>query len=214
MTQALTQIIRGADKNATHCIIWLHGLGATADDFLPILPYLSLQNSTKIIFPQAPSRAITVNNGMYMPGWYDIVDFTLRDADTAGIEQSAAQIRAIYQSQIDAGIPARQIYFAGFSQGGVIALHLGTRVLCGGILALSTYLAQAQELPVAGDAAPAILQMHGHHDPIVNYQLGEKAHEILKSKAYAPVWKSYDMGHEIIAPQISDMAQWLKAQGL
>ena len=91
MTQALTQIIRGADKNATHCIIWLHGLGATADDFLPILPYLSLQNSTKIIFPQAPSRAITVNNGMYMPGWYDIVDFTLRDADTAGIEQSAAQ---------------------------------------------------------------------------------------------------------------------------
>lgn len=214
MTQALTQITRGADKNATHCIIWLHGLGATADDFLPILPYLSLQNSTKIIFPQAPTRAITVNNGMHMPGWYDIVDFTLRDADTAGIEQSAAQIRAIYQQQIDTGIPAQQIYFAGFSQGGVIALHLGTRIRCGGILALSTYLAHPQDTPPAGNEAPPILQMHGRHDPIVNYQLGQQAYETLSAKGYAAVWKNYDMGHEVIAPQIADIAQWLQSQGL
>lgn len=214
MTQALFQLTFGAEHNASHCLIWLHGLGATADDFVPLLPHLKLNPNTKIIFPQAPQRAITVNHGMVMPAWYDIADFSLRDADRSGILESAAQIEQIYQTQIAAGIAAENIYFAGFSQGGVIALHCGLRHLCGGILALSTYLALPQETPSASAKAPAILQMHGHHDPIVSYALGQAAHQELQHKGYAPIWKSYDMGHEVITAQIQDIAQWLKVQGL
>ncbi|SUO97865.1 alpha/beta hydrolase [Suttonella ornithocola] len=214
MTQPLKRITHSAIETPTHTIIWMHGLGASADDFLSIIPHLNLNIGTQIIFPQAPVRPITVNNGMWMPGWYDIKSFSFSEVDNVGIAQSVAQIGEIYQDQISQGIAAQNIYFAGFSQGGVMALTLGTQYLCGGILALSCYLTDPESLPKATEHSPSIMQMHGRHDPIVAYALGEYAHQRLLEQGYDAQWKSYDMGHEICFPQIIDIAKWLKSQNL
>ncbi len=214
MTQVLEQIIHNNAQKPTHCIIWMHGLGASANDFEPILPYLGLNDTTKVIFPQAPIRSVTVNNGMSMPAWYDIYDFSFRDADMEGINDSAEKIHRIYLQQIELGIAAENIYFAGFSQGGVMALHLGTRNLCGGILALSTYLADVKNTPVAKTPPIPIMQMHGRHDPVIRYEHAKESYVALEKKGYKPSWKEYNMGHEVVPEQIADIANWLKALGL
>ena len=216
MAQPLERITHGAEKNATHSIIWLHGLGADGNDFVPILPLLDLRPTTRITFPHAPVRPITLNYGMPMRGWYDIKDlsFEQRDEDLAGIEASAAQILAIAEEEEQRGIPAENLLYAGFSQGGVLALYLGLRHPCAGILALSTYLADRDHTPPADCAhCPPILQMHGTQDPIVPYTVGKLSYNLLKSKGYAPEWKEYPMQHQVCPPQIADIAAWLKAQG-
>lgn len=210
MTQPLTRITHGGTPKAEKAIIWMHGLGADMHDFEPILPHLKLAPTTRVIFPQAPIRSITVNNGYPMPGWYDIKDFNLRDTDKAGIAESAEALTTIYQAQIQDGITPENILFAGFSQGGVMALHLGLRHPCAGILALSCYLAEPESIP-HGKADFPILQLHGRHDPIVAYALGETAHQTLINKGYAPQWRSYDMGHEVCPEEIHDIATWLHA---
>lgn len=213
MTQQLQTIIHGGGGDAEKTIIWMHGLGADMHDFEPILPYLQLKSSTRVIFPQAPNRPITVNNGYVMPGWYDITDFTLRDSDINGIKQSAAALEAIYRSEIERGIRAENILFAGFSQGGVMAIWLGTRLPCAGILALSCYLVNGDSTP-AGSPELSIMQMHGRHDPIVPFALGQDAHKLLQAKGYVPQWREYDMGHEVCPAQIADIGVWLRAQEL
>ena len=153
---------------------------------------------------------------MPMRGWYDIKDlsFEQRDEDLAGIEESAAQILAIAKEEEQRGIPAENLLYAGFSQGGVLALYLGLRHPCAGILALSTYLADRDHTPPADCAhCPPILQMHGTQDPIVPYTVGKLSYNLLKSKGYAPEWKEYPMQHQVCPPQIADIAAWLKAQG-
>ena len=216
MAQPLERITHGAEKNATHSIIWLHGLGADGNDFVPILPQLELRPTTRITFPHAPVRPITLNYGMPMRGWYDIKDlsFEQRDEDLAGIEASAAQILAIAKEEEQRGIPAENLLYAGFSQGGVLALYLGLRHPCAGILALSTYLADRDHTPPADCAhCPPILQMHGTQDPIVPYTVGKLSYNLLKSKGYAPEWKTYPMQHQVISEQLADIAAWLHAQG-
>ena len=216
MAQPLERITRGAEKNATHSIIWLHGLGADGHDFAPIIPQLHLRPTTRVILPHAPVRPVTLNNGLPMRAWYDLKDlsFDQRDEDLAGIEASAAQILAIAAEEEARGIPVENILYAGFSQGGVIALHVGLRHPCAGILALSTYLADRDHAPPADCAhCPPILQMHGTHDPVVPYTAGKASYNILKSKGYAPAWKTYPMQHQVIPEQITDIAAWLNEQG-
>lgn len=216
MTQAPDRITLPAAKNATHSIIWLHGLGADGNDFAPVIPLLELRPTTRVILPHAPVRPITVNNGMNMRGWYDIksFDFNPADEDLAAIKDSAAAIAAIAAEEQAQGIPADHILYAGFSQGGVIALYHGLRHPCGGILALSTYLADAANTPAADcDHCPPILQMHGTQDPVVPYRLGRLAHEQLKHKGYAPQWHDYSMQHQVCPPQIADIAEWLHERG-
>ena len=216
MAQPLERITRGAEKNATHSIIWLHGLGADGNDFVPVLPLLKLRPTTRIIFPHAPVRPITLNHGMPMRAWYDIKDlsFEQRDEDLAGIEASAAQILAIAEEEQQNGILAENLLYAGFSQGGVLALYLGLRQPCAGILALSTYLADRDRTPPANCAhCPPILQMHGSQDPVVPYAIGKASYDILQSKGYAPEWKTYPMQHQVIPEQLADIAAWLNTQG-
>ena len=142
------------------------------------------------------------------------MSFEQRDEDLAGIEASAAQILAIAEEEEQRGIPAENLLYAGFSQGGVLALYLGLRHPCAGILALSTYLADRDHTPPADCAhCPPILQMHGTQDPIVPYTVGKLSYNLLKSKGYAPEWKEYPMQHQVCPPQIADIAAWLHAQG-
>ena len=137
------EVTTGAEPGFS--VIWLHGLGADGHDFEPVVPYLGLPASmaVRFIFPHATPRPITINGGMVMRAWYDIVQISLaRDQDEAGIEQSANQVRSLIDNEIARGIPASNIVLAGFSQGGALALHVGLRYgqALAGIMALSAYL--------------------------------------------------------------------------
>lgn len=212
MTQ-LEQIIHPASGCPERCIIWLHGLGADGNDFLPVAPMLGLQPGTEIIFPHAPMRPITINGGMRMRGWYDITDLTLRGDDRTGIAASAAAINAIYDSKIQQGLSPEDILFAGFSQGGAMALHCGLRRPCAGILALSCYLLLADETPDAGADVAPIMMMHGSHDPIVAYALGQQSCATLRQHGYTVTWQDYPIGHEVSLPEINHIGQWLQQRG-
>lgn len=214
MTQSLDRITVPAHSTATHSIIWLHGLGADGHDFEPVVPMLDLGDHTRVIFPHAPVRTITVNGGMPMRGWYDIITFERRHEDSAGIADSFNLLKALYEEELAQGIPAENILFAGFSQGGAMALHLGLRLPCAGILSLSAYLLDAENTPVAGEKRSLpILQIHGEYDNVVVYALGESSMEILLHKGYQPEWSSYPIAHEVSAPEIAEIAAWLNGLG-
>ena len=203
--------------NPTHAIIWLHGLGATADDFVPVLPYLGLLESPAIrfIFPQAPDRAITINNGYIMPGWYDIKGMDLADKeDLPGMTESQSFLEGLIADQIERGIPSKNIILAGFSQGGAVAYYTGVRSPhnIGGILALSTYLpfSRLTEAEHSGKNLSApIMAMHGKQDPVVPISSGKLSADSLLSLGYSVDWKEYEMEHSVIPEQLTDIGAWI-----
>lgn len=214
MTQALTRITVPAARNATHSIIWLHGLGADGHDFEPVVPLLGLGAHTRVIFPHAPVRPITINGGMPMRGWYDIVSFERRHEDASGIAASFSLLKALYEEELAQGIAPENILFAGFSQGGAMALHLGLRLPCAGILSLSAYLLDADNCPPAGQRAHLpILQIHGDYDNVVPYALGEASRDILLDKGYHPQWQGYPIAHEVSREEIGFIGKWLQSLG-
>jgi phospholipase/carboxylesterase len=201
----------------TASVIWLHGLGADGTDFVPLVPELKLPEGVapRFIFPNAPERAVTVNNGMRMRAWYDIYSRGVRDReDAAGIHESAALVHGLIDQERAAGISAGRIVLAGFSQGGAIALQAGLRYAeaLAGILALSTYLPLAPT--VAAEAAAAnqsvpILMCHGREDPIVPLELAEKSCDTLNDLGYHPRWLDYPMQHQVCAAEILAISRWL-----
>jgi phospholipase/carboxylesterase len=204
---------------ATHrySIIWLHGLGADGHDFESLVPELKLkaQQHIHFIFPNAPIQAVTINNGMKMRSWYDILEMTLvRKIDNAGIYQSAAAIDALIQQEITQGIPAANILLAGFSQGGVIALHTGLRFpqKLAGIVALSTYLPTIETLKtesaIANQEIP-IFMAHGTMDSVVAMQNGKAAADALKALQYPLQWYQYPMDHAVCMEEVGDIANFI-----
>ena len=201
----------------TASVIWMHGLGADGTDFVPMVPQLRLPDGVapRFIFPNAPERAVSVNNGMRMRAWYDIYSLGVRDReDAAGIRESAAAIHGLVDRERAAGISAGRIVLAGFSQGGAIALQAGLRYAepLAGILALSTYLPLASTL--AAEAAAAnqsvpILMCHGREDPIVPLELAEKSCDTLNDLGYHPRWLDYPMQHQVCAAEIVAISRWL-----
>lgn len=200
-------------------IIWLHGLGADGNDFVPLIPQLGIvrEYGVRVVLPHAPHRAVTINGGMIMPAWYDIAstDF-LRHEDLAGIEQSRRQLEALIEREISNGIEPERIVLAGFSQGGAIVLHAGLRygAALGGILALSTYLPVPERL--AGEASAAsqavpIMQAHGLTDPVVPLRLAQLTRETLLAAGYQLSWHTYPMQHSVIADEVLDIRRWLHA---
>ncbi|MET0988029.1 MAG: alpha/beta hydrolase [Steroidobacteraceae bacterium] len=197
-------------------VVWLHGLGADGSDFVPLVEELSLPETCplRFLFPNAPLRPITINNGYVMPAWYDIRSFGGDDDDDAGIRASEGTVRALLQREIDSGIAADKIVLAGFSQGGAVALHTATRYgeRLAGVLALSTYLPLARllasEAPPASKATP-ILMCHGTHDDIVPVQAGERSCAFLRQLGYEVLWKTYDMQHEVALEELEDIHEWL-----
>jgi phospholipase/carboxylesterase len=205
---------------ATASVIWLHGLGADGNDFVPIVPELQLPPglAPRFVFPHAPVRPVTINNGMRMRAWYDIIELSAGGVqDEAGIRESAAILAKFIQRERDAGIAANRIVVAGFSQGGAIALHAALRhpERLAGVMALSTYLplraTLAAEATKANHELP-ILMCHGRFDQVLPLRLGTTSRELLQAAGYVVEWKEYPMQHQVCIEEVRDIAVWLKAR--
>ena len=203
----------------TAAVVWLHGLGADGNDFVPIVEELPLPAGLEIrfVFPHAPVRPVTINGGFPMRAWYDItgVDLTSR-ADLAGVRTSEAQVRALVEREIDRGVPASRIVVAGFSQGGVIALHTALRYpeRLAGIAALSTYLVRSEELAAEASTANRdvpIFMAHGTADPVVRLEWGEAARQALEGSGYRVEWHTYPMQHAVVWEEIAALGRFLTA---
>jgi phospholipase/carboxylesterase len=217
-TLETVELIAGpeTDSNPEVAVIWLHGLGADGHDFEPLVPELMWPGAPVIrfVFPHAPIRPVTINNGMAMRAWYDIVSLTShRGQDRQGIEQSMRAVGRLIEREKERGVDASRIVLAGFSQGGAIAMQLALRYpeRLAGLIALSTYL--LGEEPNADHAANRDLPVfigHGTHDPMVPFRLGESAAERLSSLGHPVEWHSYPMPHAVCPQEIADLASWLR----
>lgn len=196
-------------------IIWLHGLGDSGNGFLPIASELNLPDElgAHFIFPHAPEQPVTINGGMVMRAWYDIKSFDLdKRADEQGVRDSSAQVEALIQAQLDKGIPANRIILAGFSQGGVIALHLAPRltVKLAGVMALSTYMCVPEKLSAeAQQSELTIFMAHGSADPVVPMFAGEHAFNTLQQQGYEVSWQDYPMEHQVCLEELKAIRAWL-----
>lgn len=203
------------NKEINRAVIWLHGLGASGHDFEPIVPQLGLANemAVRFIFPHAPERPVTINGGMVMPAWYDILEMSIeRKVDINQIEKSAQQIANLISRESERGIKPEHIVIAGFSQGGAVAYHLALNYQqrLAGLMCLSTYFATSETInySVANKDMPILIE-HGTHDPVVPVVLGEQAQQLLSSKGYRVEYRTYPMAHQVCLPQIQDIGIWL-----
>jgi phospholipase/carboxylesterase len=213
---AAVEIETGAAPSGS--VIWLHGLGADGHDFEPIVPELVRpgERALRFVFPHAPVRPVTINNGYPMRAWYDISGFdrrSLEDAD--GIRASQSAISALIAAENARGIASERIVLAGFSQGGAMALFSGTRYphQLAGIMALSCYMLlaarfDAERQPV-NQSTPVFLA-HGVQDPVVPLLLGEAARQQLQAAGYAVAWHAYSMPHAVCPQEVADIGAWLR----
>jgi len=202
----------------TAAVIWLHGLGADGHDFEPIVPHLLWPGAPEIrfVFPHAPVRPVTINGGMQMRAWYDIVDLSLgRDHDQQGIAESVHQAAALVARERKRGIASERIIIAGFSQGGAIALQLALRYpeTLAGLVALSSYLLMDQQLGnerhQANRALPVFVG-HGLSDPMVPCFLGQQVAGRLRDWGHDVEWHSYPMQHAVCPQEIADLSAWMR----
>lgn len=196
-------------------VIWLHGLGADGHDFAAIVPQLGLpeNSAVRFLFPHSPSIPVTVNGGLIMPAWYDILDMSIeRKVDLIHLNASAAMIQALIDREIARGIPANRIIIAGFSQGGAVAYQAALTYPkpLAGLLAMSTYFATKDSIQINhANSAINIKIMHGNLDPVVSPVLGQQALQTLSEMGFHPSYKSYTMEHGVCAEQIADISTWL-----
>ena len=200
---------------ASHAVIWLHGLGADGQDMASLLPDLKLDDLPfKWIFPHAPVRPITINQGLPMRGWYDIVTLD-RDKfidDEPGIHTSVTLIHEIMDAQVKQGINPDNIVLAGFSQGGAIALHaaLQYQQSIANVLALSTYLPMAKALASQTKNAVNVLMMHGTMDEIIPIDAAQRSKDELVKLNCQVDWRQYPMAHTLCMEQINHIARWFR----
>jgi len=218
MTDTLPHITLETGPSPQHSIIWLHGLGADGEDFVPVAEQMQLPVAVRYIFPHAPEQPVTINGGYVMRAWYDIIATNIgAQQDEAGIRNAQAEIEKLITQERQRGIAAANIFLAGFSQGGAIALHTGLRHAerLGGIVALSTYLPLAQTLAAEASAANRdlpIFMAHGDDDPIVPHALGKSSAQKLTELGYRLNWHEYGMPHSVCMEEINDLANWLAAR--
>lgn len=203
-------------------IIWLHGLGASGHDFAPVAPLLGLPH-VRFVFPHAPEIPVTINGGMVMPAWYDII--TLDHQAQGGpprepeesVRHGARLVEALIAEEIERGCPAGSILLAGFSQGAAMALHVGLRypATLRGIVVLSGYMVLpttfAEEVHAANNETP-MLFCHGSDDPMVPRAGGHHAYELVRkaSTSRSIAWQEYPMGHEVCPEELGKIALWLR----
>jgi phospholipase/carboxylesterase len=198
-------------------VVWLHGLGADGSDFVPVVDALDLPDAPiRFVFPHAPMRAVTINQGYVMRAWYDIVSTDLeRRADERGVRASQRLVEALLAREKGRGIPARRLLLAGFSQGGAIALQTGLRhpERLAGIMALSCYV------PIAGSLEPErtepnrdvpVFMAHGLYDPIIPVRLARESHDLLARLGYDVEWHEYPMEHSVSPEEVEAVGAWLR----
>jgi phospholipase/carboxylesterase len=218
MTQPLETVEIETAASPDASVIWLHGLGADGHDFEPVVPELRLPPTLRprFVFPHAPVRPVTLNMGMRMRAWYDILQLGGGPEDEAGVRASQGRVEALIERERSRGVAARRIVLAGFSQGGAIALHTGLRhgQRLAGILALSTYLPLAGSLQAERSEANRdvpIFMAHGEFDDIIPITRAQQSRQALAAQGYALQWHSYPMPHSVCGEEIADIAAWLAA---
>jgi len=201
------EIETGPDPQAA--VIWLHGLGADGHDFEPIVPELELPKPVRFVFPHAPVRPVTINNGMRMRAWYDIFQFGGGREDDAGIRASQKLVEELIEAE-----RGKKIVLAGFSQGGAIVLQTALRhpEALAGVMALSTYLPLSMTVAAVRHAANhkvPIFMAHGRFDDIIPISRAERSRDFLKELGYAVQWQAYPMPHSVCAEEIRDISRFL-----
>ena len=210
-------IIIEPKSTAKTAVIWLHGLGADGHDFVNIIPELKLpiDHEIRFIFPHAPLRPITINNGYVMRGWYDIFALDrLHHEDEAGIKQSQKLIEQLIEEQHLSGIAYENIYLVGFSQGGAMALHTGLRFKqkLAGIVALSCYLPLATTVAAEKSSANqniSIFMAHGKYDTVIPLFLAEQSKNYIVSLGFLVDWQVYEMEHGVCGEEIAQIAKFI-----
>ncbi len=204
------------DGPASASVIWMHGLGADANDFYAIPPELGLPADLQVrhVFPNAPRMPVTINQGLIMRAWYDIAGFGARDQDERGIRRSTEWIGELLAREVERGVPANRIVLAGFSQGGAMALFAGLRYpeALAGVMCLSGYLLLPDALESeASDAnrSVSIFQAHGTADPMVPPALGHGTREGLERAGYEVDYHEYQMPHTVCHEEVRDIGNWL-----
>ena len=202
-------------ENPVGSVIWLHGLGADGHDFEPIVPELCLPDDLplRFVFPHAPMRPVTINGGMVMRAWYDIVTLDAEGrADADGVRESTASLEALIAREIQRGIPADKIVVAGFSMGGAVAINtaLNTAHSLAGLMALSTYLPLPGEVDgSSGCRDLPVFMAHGSFDPMLPMQWGRLSAQKLEETGFKVEWHDYPMAHAVCPQEIADIREWL-----
>ncbi len=218
MTALLETVELETGRNPTGSVIWMHGLGADGHDFEPVVPELVRpgERALRFVFPHAPVRPVSLNNGYAMRAWYDILGLDRRSQqDEVGIRGSAAAIRALIARENARGIASARIVLAGFSQGGAMALFVGLRApeRLAGIMALSCYAVLESTLDAERQAAnqhTPIFMAHGTVDPMIDVSLGLHTCKLLEARAYQVEWHTYPMPHAVSPEEIDAIAAWLR----
>lgn len=196
-------------------VIWLHGLGADGHDFEPVVPQLQLPPALQVrfVFPHAPVQPVTINGGMSMRSWYDILSLdTEGRADKAGVLKSSAMLDDLIARECARGIAADKIVIAGFSQGGAVAIQtaLTSPHKLGGLMALSTYVALPEEVAAAAVRKDLpIFMAHGSFDPVLKLDWGRASVEQLTEAGFNVDWHEYPMAHAVCPQEIVDISRWL-----
>jgi phospholipase/carboxylesterase len=202
---------------ADSAVIWLHGLGADGNDFVPLVPELSATlKSTRFVFPHAPPIPVTINNGYVMPAWYDILEMNIeRKVDHEQLSASVAKVEKLIERELARGVASQRIILAGFSQGGAVVYQaaLGFGETLGGLLVLSSYFASGDStlLNSANSQLPILIQ-HGIYDPIVPETLGQSAYQQLLTHAYPVEYQQYPMEHTLCPQQVAAIRIWLETR--
>jgi phospholipase/carboxylesterase len=219
-TELLATIEIESGNNPTAAVIWMHGLGADANDFVPIVKELDLSNcpAIRFVFPNAPQIPVTLNGGYIMRAWYDIAaagtDINKRE-DEAGLRLSQQQIDALIARENARGIPTDKIILAGFSQGCAMSLQTGLRhpQKLAGIMGLSGYVPLADKVAAERHAAnqdTPIFLVHGTSDPVIPIQRAQQSRDLLLSLGYTIEWHDYWMQHSVSPQEIIDIGHWLR----
>jgi phospholipase/carboxylesterase len=202
----------------TASIIWMHGLGADARDFEPVVPALvrSGEKPWRFVFPNAPQRPVTINGGMRMRAWYDIKSLERgMSEDDVGFRDSDAGIRGLIAREGERGVPPGRIVLAGFSQGGALSLYTAARFpqALAGVVALSSYVplisSFASDRSPANDATP-IFMAHGRSDTVIPSTLGRESRDFLLAQGYAVEWHEYPMPHSVCPEEVADIGAFLR----
>lgn len=219
MTKLLESIEIETGENIEYTVIWLHGLGASGHDFEPIVPELKLlkRPGVRFLFPHAPIRPITVNDGAAMRGWYDItsLNFETREQDDAGIAESVSAIDELIEHEVSRGIPETNIVLVGFSQGGAIALQAGLTLnrKIAGVVALSSYLpmtVETLEQVAAEKMSTPIFMAHGTQDDVIRLSVAEQSRDKLQAREAAIEWHQYEIAHSVSNEEVDDLSIWFK----
>ena len=217
MTETLPAIEIETKPKPSHAVIWLHGLGADGNDFVPVVKELKLPPlGIRFVFPHAPMRPVTINGGFVMRAWYDIAYQELAfKEDERGLRESQKLIEELIVRENTRGIPSSRIVLAGFSQGGVLALQTGLRQSKppAGLMALSSYLPMSPMIEVERNAASnsvPIFMGHGITDNIVPLALGRMSRDTLIKLGYEVEWHQYTMPHSVCPEELADIGVWLK----